>query len=361
VEKFCKVKLMAPLASSVSSTFVKAFLAAAEIEVHDHCALLCQSGIAPEVLQAADGRVAEEQFVQLYRLIAMRLDDELPKLLSHPLRSGAMKLAALAVMDSPVLEVSMNRFARLYRLLVRDFELHFMREADLGIMQVREPESGLGCKKMAIELSLKVVHGFHSWLAARQVPLLRVDFAFPKPPYASDFQNMFPAPVFFDQPCSQLVFESRHLQWRVTRNVGDLHQYLSALPGSWMFLRKKERLASQQIREYLLYHGMANAQIEQVANALNVSVRTLCRRLEEECTVFRRIKDEVRRDIALERLTNSRASLASIAAELGFVDSSSFHRAFRAWTGKTPNAYRTQVSGADQTLPVPKLGGVQSE
>jgi AraC-like DNA-binding protein len=77
-----------------------------------------------------------------------------------------------------------------------------------------------------------------------------------------------------------------------------------------------------------------------MAQALHLSVRTLYRRLEAEHTSFQQVKDEVRRDVAIDRLTNGREPVSQIAVELGFGDTSSFHRAFRAWTGMTPNAYR---------------------
>jgi len=339
---------MPQLGLTLSSGFVSAFLDAAEVAPSERDALLRESGIAEDVLHDRDGRVTEDQFATLYRLLAVKLDDELPNLLSHPLRSGAMKLAGLCVIDAPTIEVVLNRYTRLQRLIIHDFEMHLMREEECTILLVKEPESGRRCKTMGIEMNLKVVHGFISWLAGREVPLVRVDLAYGKPAYAAEFQHLFPGPVFFDQPCSRLVFESRQMGLRVQRNAADLRQYLARLPRDWLFVRMKERLASQQVREYLMLHGMACSHIEQVAKALNVSVRTLCRRLEEENTAFQQVKDDVRRDIAMDRLVNSDASLAEIASELGFGEVSSFHRAFRAWTRMTPHAYR-QTADARRT------------
>jgi AraC-like DNA-binding protein len=259
-----------------------------------------------------------------------------------------MKLAGLCVIDAPTVEVVLNRYARFQRLIIQDFEMHFVRGPELCTLLIKEPETGRRCKTMGIEMNLKVIHGFLSWLVGRELPLARIDFAFEKPAYADELQNLFPGPIFFDQPHSQLVFETRQMSLRVQRNAGDLRQYLTRLPRDWLFVRMKERLASHQVREYLLRHGMGKAHIEQVAKALNVSVRTLCRRLEDENTAFQQVKDDVRRDIAIDRLTNSNVAMSIIASELGFNDASSFHRAFRAWTGMTPSAYR---QAADEMRP----------
>jgi AraC-like DNA-binding protein len=48
----------------------------------------------------------------------------------------------------------------------------------------------------------------------------------------------------------------------------------------------------------------------------------------------------VRRDIAIQRLTRSDDAIAAIAYDVGFDNPTAFHRAFRHWTGSTPNAYR---------------------
>ncbi|WP_422822450.1 helix-turn-helix domain-containing protein [Vreelandella azerica] len=71
-----------------------------------------------------------------------------------------------------------------------------------------------------------------------------------------------------------------------------------------------------------------------------MSVRTLSRRLNIEGTHFQAVKDELRRDMAVEALTRSSEPLVGIAERLGFEDQACFSRAFRIWTGNSPAAYR---------------------
>jgi AraC-like DNA-binding protein len=80
--------------------------------------------------------------------------------------------------------------------------------------------------------------------------------------------------------------------------------------------------------------------IEDAAEGMHCSVRTLSRRLAAEGITFQVLKDELRRDIAIGRLTGTRDPIAAIACDVGFEDPTAFHRAFRHWTGSTPASYR---------------------
>jgi AraC-like DNA-binding protein len=73
---------------------------------------------------------------------------------------------------------------------------------------------------------------------------------------------------------------------------------------------------------------------------MHTSVRNLSRKLRNEGTSFQAIKDELRRDVAIQLLTKTDKPIAVIGADLGFDSPTTFHRAFKAWTGSTPGAYR---------------------
>ena len=53
------------------------------------------------------------------------------------------------------------------------------------------------------------------------------------------------------------------------------------------------------------------------------------------------MKDEIRRDLAIESLSLGEESVSELATRLGFSEPSAFHRAFRRWTGQAPGVYRS--------------------
>ncbi|WP_420799430.1 AraC family transcriptional regulator ligand-binding domain-containing protein [Ktedonospora formicarum] len=119
----------------------------------------------------------------------------------------------------------------------------------------------------------------------------------------------------------------------------------------------KERVRSA-LRE-MLPGGQSS--IEEAADRLAMSKRSLQRRLSEESSSYQEVLNITRRELAHYYLSRSSASLGEIAYLLGFQDGNSFLRAFRGWTGQTPGEYRTSLIKGSHPRPVRGLAsGVQS-
>ncbi|BDY04698.1 AraC family transcriptional regulator [Ferrimonas sp. YFM] len=96
-----------------------------------------------------------------------------------------------------------------------------------------------------------------------------------------------------------------------------------------------ERLRSLLLE--MLPAGQSGA--EQAASRLAMSKRTLQRRLSSEQSNFQQVLDDTRLELAHHYLGRQQ-SAAEVAFLLGYQDTTSFYRAFQAWTGTTPERYR---------------------
>ena len=85
--------------------------------------------------------------------------------------------------------------------------------------------------------------------------------------------------------------------------------------------------------------------IEEVAGLLCTSPRSLQRWLNTEGVSYSELVEHSRCQVACESLEFTRDSVHDIGATLGYRGASSFTRAFRRWTGKTPRTYRNQSLG----------------
>ena len=98
---------------------------------------------------------------------------------------------------------------------------------------------------------------------------------------------------------------------------------------------------TRRVRE-ALEHGLPGGAttLEEIARRLNLSKRSLQRKLAEEGAQFQSILTDVRHDQAKQYLRASGLSLQEIAHLLGYRDTASFFRAFQSWSGTTPAAFR---------------------
>jgi len=83
----------------------------------------------------------------------------------------------------------------------------------------------------------------------------------------------------------------------------------------------------------------------EICEKLNMTPQTLRRRLKEANTSYQEIKDNIRKDASIYYLSKPELSIDEIALLMGFSEASSFHRAFKKWTSKTPSVYRREHFG----------------
>lgn len=166
-----------------------------------------------------------------------------------------------------------------------------------------------------------------------------VNFAYRAPPDVSLFRSFFGAPVRFDAERSALAFEARWLAAPVAgadafiRDIlaEKIRQQLADAPDVTV-----DRL--RRVVRSLVAGGRFT--VDDLAAAFGLSRRTLARRLNEHGTSFNELLDEARFLAAGNLLQSSRASIAEIAARLGYADTASFTRAFRRWSGTSPTRWR---------------------
>lgn len=119
---------------------------------------------------------------------------------------------------------------------------------------------------------------------------------------------------------------------------------------AYSFDDPNECLISQQLKSHDLvfqvkdiisaYRQLPFPDFDTVAQALQIKPQVLRRFLKGQNTNFQDIKDSVRCEMATVFLKNTHKKIGQIAPLVGFSNTSAFHRAFRAWTGKSPSEFR---------------------
>jgi AraC-like DNA-binding protein len=86
--------------------------------------------------------------------------------------------------------------------------------------------------------------------------------------------------------------------------------------------------------------GHTDLSIERVASDLNLTKRTLQRRLQDQNTNFAQLRDDLRFHYAIKYLIDDQLSVDRVSRALDFSDRTSFTNAFKRWTGLSPSAFR---------------------
>lgn len=302
--------------------------------------VLDSAGVAPGFLQQPASRISRSQFVAAYKAVAAELDDEMHGLWSRPIRSGTLKYLMLSLLDAANLLIALNRFVQFWNLLLDDYRLSLVRESHRMGVVLEARDAGCKVNVLGHELLIKLVHGVVCWLLNKEILLESVGFAFPRPAHAEDYAFLFPGPVAFDAGQSAVWFSATYGGASFRRSRLELWPFLRQAPEDWAFTTLNEGLLSTRVRRYLAAQDMPVGEVADVAEAFGMSVRTLTRKLAEEGRTFRLIRDGLRRDLAVQLLTQSRASIDSVATLVGFGNTAAFSRAFRTWMDRTPTAYR---------------------
>lgn len=302
--------------------------------------VLASAAIPHSLLHQPDARLTRQQYVALYRTVAATLDDEMLGLWSRPIRTGTLKYLMLSLLDAPTLLVALNRFVRFWNLLLDDYRLQISTKNNLVRLALAERMPGTRVMPLGHELMMKLIHGIASWLLGREISLHRVEFIFARPRHVEDYGFLYPGEVRFDAGMTSIYFSYQDCAELFKREKHELWAFLKRAPEDWTFSAFHRASIAARTREYLEQNMAQPVTIQDLAQALHTSVRTLNRRFAEEGTQFQAVKDGLRRDIAVHRLTNSNTGMAALAFDLGFSDATGFCRAFKHWTGSSPSDYR---------------------
>jgi AraC-like DNA-binding protein len=333
--------------ATVAAGFVRGMVSALPSRRIGAARVLEEAGIDPACLTNAGVRIPIEGYARLYNTAAARLGDEGFGLFSTPLAPGTFEFLCRGVISSASLAEALERAARFLAIVLPDLAVTVRREADMAFIEIRERrrlQRRLDDPRrvFAFEWLLRLVHGLGCWLAARTLTLDAVAFPYRAPPHAAEYARVYTEHPSFGAAHLSARFDARLLALPVRRSEDDLAAFLEGAPGRISMLYRPDREIARAVRQLLAEAPAEGADYASVARRLHLSPRTLHRRLAQEGTSYRALRDAVRREQALQMLEKTTQSIADIAVALGYSEPSAFFRAFVAWTGMAPTLYRNR-------------------
>ncbi len=177
-------------------------------------------------------------------------------------------------------------------------------------------------------------------LTGNRMPLDRVQLSMPAPADTARFIEQFGLLPEFACAENRISFSRHLLDLPLPRANPHSAQLCEQQCQALLAKRRVRSGLAGQIRDRLLSTPGRLADMEVIASELNISSRTLRRRLEEQGSSFRQLQEEVRQALAEELLAIASLSQEEIAERLGYSEVSNFLHAFKRWKGLTPGQYR---------------------
>nr|WP_276514904.1 AraC family transcriptional regulator [Nocardia transvalensis] len=301
--------------------------------------MLGAAGIAPELLAEGRSRVTVDQTVRMMQRLWRATDDELFGLGLRPMPRGTFRLVCFALLGAADVDAAIRRFLGFQKSLPGFPPLTLVIDGEqarlaFDISAVRSPVG------LVIDTMLTITHRFLGWAVGGRFQLCRVEVPYP-PSGLDDYDLIFGAPVVFSAPAPALVFDVTALDLPLVRDEKDLVAFLRDAPSAVIARRHYSVSVSAQVRG-ILERGRTGAwpSNDEVAAELRMSPATLRRKLREENTSAREIREQILRDAAVASLVRGGETVAALSRRLGFSEPSAFSRAFRRWTGSPPGSYQ---------------------
>ncbi len=304
--------------------------------------ILSAAGITGSVLEDADARVPYSAIERAWDEAVRRTGDEAFALrAAENVTHDAFRVLEYLVRSSDTLRNAFQQIERYYRLVHDSVTVKLVEGGDEARFIYGGKPEQVPAQAADLALALAVLRGRAltgvSW-APREVRFRR-----PAPRDDSAWMKLFRSPVKFGQPENALVLDPATLHLPVTsadptlRAILDRHaeELLARLPRVDDFV--------EQVRQRVTANlSGGEPDLEDIAAQLAVTPRTLQRRLKDHGTTYKVLLEELRRELATRYLRDQRMEISEVAFLLGFSEPSAFHRAFKRWTGVTPQAFRNE-------------------
>ena len=173
------------------------------------------------------------------------------------------------------------------------------------------------------------------------ITLSSVSFIHPAPKNAAYYVQYFHCPVQFSQPFAHIKVPIALLSKPIRHADQTLQALLIQQAQTLLEKLPHSTQLDERLQQAILTGLQKNrCQIEDIAQQLGMSTRQLQRHLQQQHTTYQQRVQAVRLMLAEQYLHDPCLSLFEIALLLGYSEQSAFQRAFKHWTGHTPQEWR---------------------
>ncbi|HEY3642032.1 MAG TPA: AraC family transcriptional regulator [Xanthobacteraceae bacterium] len=248
-----------------------------------------------------------------------------------------------AILSSMNFRQTLDFAVKYHQLATPLAEILFKEETGCGIWTVSPlPHQRVDARlyKYLVELQFGIFLSLHRDIMGPAFSVRDLHVTYAPPEDALRYPDIFGCPVLFGQSENKLLFDAAWLDGAPKLGNEITYSTVIALCDNLMEELNLRIGLVGKVRQLLLVNLMQPTSFNDVAGSLNMSARTLRRKLQEESTSFRKLVDELRMDMAIRYLRDTDLTVEDLASTLGFSDAANFRHAFRRWTKAAPHQFR---------------------
>ncbi|HEU5131049.1 MAG TPA: AraC family transcriptional regulator ligand-binding domain-containing protein, partial [Pyrinomonadaceae bacterium] len=247
-------------------------------------------------------------------------------------------------LNSPTLGAAFARVARYHSIWTDGALFTLETENDTSAIIYSYIDTSIHDHRQDGEITLAIVTTLCRNIASPEFAPTSVEFEHEAPSDISEHERLFRCPIEFRASSNKLSFPSSFLSLPIAKADARLcalldrhaEELLAKFPPRDSLVDQVRSIITSELRG-------GDPSLERVADQLGLTPRTLQRKLQELGTSHNELLDHMRRQLAMRYLREREMAICEVAYLLGFSESSSFHRAFKRWTGLTPKEFRTQT------------------
>lgn len=257
----------------------------------------------------------------------------------HPTTFHALGYSWMA---SASLKEALGRLSRYIRIVNSGIRARLVEHWDSYEFLLDIP-NGTKPAPASAEAALAIVVDMCRQSYGRDFAPVKVTLAHQATPCADHLANMLGAPVQFDAAGYSIVFDRNVVAERLPTGNPELARANDRIAVEYIAHLDRQDVSAQVKAKLVELLPSGQVSEERMANELNLSLRTLQRKLAEQGTTYTDLLDETRRELATQYVTSSLHSINEITYLLGFSEPSNFSRAFKRWMGVSPKTYRLSL------------------
>ena len=309
--------------------------------------LLADASVRPEVIYAADGQLTPEQVEKLAALVAQRTQrSDLGFELGRLLKLSSHDILGYALLSAPTLDAALRLVARYFSLITPTYTMRLAMSGE-GAEVRFTPTLPLSHSVLDFHLEAIAV-AFHTHMATLLGGTAldcRIHFAFAAPAHAARYRELPGAQVHFASealPGARIVLPRELLGKSLVMADAHAMQMAEARCATLLATITRSGSLASWARMMLAEAADGAHALAELASILNLSPRTLERRLAAEGVGFRQLALEARHARACTLLKAGRLNVTQIAYQLGYGDAGNFSRGFKKVAGVSPSEYLAQ-------------------